>query len=110
MLRPGNAGSNTAADHVTVLDLALEALPARARPRPGDPDSPRVLARSDSAGATHLFAAACRTRGAGFSFGFPIDERVQAIVDLIPGSVLAPGHRRLRAAGGRMGRRGHRDD
>jgi len=27
LLRPGNAGSNTAADHVTVLDLALEALP-----------------------------------------------------------------------------------
>jgi len=27
LLRPGNAGSNTAADHVTVLDLAPEALP-----------------------------------------------------------------------------------
>ena len=73
-----------------MLDLALEALPPRARPRPGDPDSPRVLARSDSAGATHLFAAACRTRGAGFSFGFPIDERVQAIVDLIPDECWHP--------------------
>jgi hypothetical protein len=70
LLRPGNAGSNTAADHVTVLDLALKALPGHARPRPGDPDSPRVLARSDSAGATHAFAAACRTRGVQFSFGF----------------------------------------
>ena len=49
LLRAGNAGSNTAADHVTVLDMALAQLPARARPRPGDPDSPRVLARSDSA-------------------------------------------------------------
>jgi Transposase DDE domain group 1 len=84
LLRVGNAGSNTAADHVTVLDMALAALPAQARPRPGDPDSPRVLARSDSAGATHLFAAACRTRGVRFSFGFPVDERIQAIVDLIP--------------------------
>jgi hypothetical protein len=37
LLRPGNAGSNTAADHVTVLDLALEALPGRARPRPARP-------------------------------------------------------------------------
>ena len=27
LLRPGNAGSNTAADHITVLDLALAALP-----------------------------------------------------------------------------------
>jgi Transposase DDE domain group 1 len=32
ILRPGNAGSNTAADHVAVLDLALAALPAVARP------------------------------------------------------------------------------
>jgi hypothetical protein len=35
LLRAGNAGSNTAADHVKVLDMALEALPAHARPRPG---------------------------------------------------------------------------
>ncbi len=90
LLRPGNAGSNTAADHVTVLDLALDALPEHARPRPGDPDSPRVLARSDSAGATHVFAAACRTRGVGFSFGFPVDERVQHIVGLIPGECWHP--------------------
>jgi DDE family transposase len=90
LLRPGNAGSNTAADHVTVLDLALAALPAHARPRPGDPGSPQVLARSDSAGATHTFAAACRTRGAGFSFGFPVDERAQRLVDLIPDDCWAP--------------------
>ena len=52
--------------------------------------SPRVLARSDSAGATHVFAAACRTRGAGFSFGFPVDERIQKIVDLIPAECWHP--------------------
>jgi Transposase DDE domain group 1 len=69
---------------VTVLDMALAQLPEDARPRPGDPDSPRVLARSDSAGATHLFAAACRSQGVRFSFGFPVDERVQRVVDLIP--------------------------
>ena len=69
---------------MTVLDLALEALPGHARPRPGDPGSPRVLARSDSARATHVFAAACRTREVGFSFGFPVDERIQRIVGLIP--------------------------
>jgi hypothetical protein len=90
LLRAGNAGSNTAKDHVTVLDRALAALPEQARPRPGDPGSPRVLARSDSAGATHLFAAACRERGVGFSFGFPVDERIQAIVDLIPDQCWHP--------------------
>ena len=84
LLRKGNAGSNTAADHITVLDMALAGLPAHARPRPGDADGPRLLARSDSAGATHAFAAACVQRGVGFSFGFPIDHRIQRIVDVIP--------------------------
>ena len=34
LLRPGNAGSNTAADHVTVLEWALESLPAALPTRP----------------------------------------------------------------------------
>jgi Transposase DDE domain group 1 len=88
LLRPGNAGSNTAADHATVLDAALDAaldaLPAQARPCPGDPDSVRVVVRSDSAGATHAFAKKCRDRGVWFSFGFAVDTRVQAIVDRVP--------------------------
>ncbi|MDQ3576055.1 MAG: IS1380 family transposase [Actinomycetota bacterium] len=84
LLRPGNAGSNTAADHVTVLEQALAALPEHTRPRPGDPDSVRVVARSDSAGATHAFATACRDRGVWFSFGFPVDARIQDVVDQVP--------------------------
>jgi hypothetical protein len=90
LLRTGRAGSNTAADHIIVLDQALAALPADARPRPGDPDSVRVIARSDSAGATHAFAAACRARGLWFSFGFPVDTRIQAIVDQVPERCWAP--------------------
>jgi hypothetical protein len=43
-----------------------------------------VVARSDSAGATHAFAQACRERGVWFSFGFPVDTRIQAIVDQVP--------------------------
>ncbi len=90
LLRSGDAGSNTAADHVAVLGLALASLPAHVRPRPGEAASPRLLARSDSAGATHAFAAACRERGVGFSFGFPVDLRVQAVVGLIPERCWAP--------------------
>jgi hypothetical protein len=90
VLRAGNAGSNTAADHILVLEQALAALPAHAWPCPGDPDSPRVVARSDSAGATHAFAAACRARGVWFSFGFPVDARIQAVVDVIPDQCWAP--------------------
>jgi hypothetical protein len=84
VLRPGNAGSNTVADHVTVLGMALDALPAQARPRPGDPDSPRVLIRTDAAGATHGFADAARAAGCAFSVGFPVDDDVQAAVLALP--------------------------
>ncbi len=94
LLRKGNAGSNTAADHIEVLDMALAALPAHARPIPGEEPGTwtgtRVLARSDSAGATHAFAAACVDRGIGFSFGFPVDTRIQRIVDAIPESCWHP--------------------
>src|SRR5215207_49158 len=90
LLRPGNAGSNTAADHIAVLDMALAALPAHARPDPEDPHAVRVLVRTDAAGATHAFAAHCRERGVGFSFGFAVDQRIQAIVADIPGSCWAP--------------------
>jgi hypothetical protein len=83
VLRPGNAGSNTTADHVQILDLALAALPERVRPRPGEADSPRLLVRTDSAGATHGFAAHCRERGCGYSMGFPINQTTQdAILDI----------------------------
>ena len=83
LLRKGNAGSNTAADHITVLEQALDSLPAHWRPNPNNPDTPAVVVRSDTAGATHKFAQACRDRGVGFSFGFPIDARVWDAVDTL---------------------------
>ncbi|OFJ50327.1 IS1380 family transposase [Mycolicibacterium grossiae] len=86
MLRTGNAGSNTASDHVIVLEQALASLPARWRPDPtrgDDPDRPQVLVRCDTAGATHRFADACREQGVGFSFGYPVDARVQDAVDTL---------------------------
>jgi hypothetical protein len=67
VLRPGNAGSNTAADHITVLGWALESLPVAYWPDPHDPDAPKILVRCDSAGATYAFADPCRVQGAGFS-------------------------------------------
>ncbi|TGD89142.1 IS1380 family transposase [Mycolicibacterium sp. CH28] len=86
LLRTGNAGSNTASDHVIVLEQALASLPAPWRPdlsRGDGPDQPKVLVRCDTAGATHRFAEACRTTGVGFSFGYPVDARVQDAVDTL---------------------------
>ena len=86
LLRTGRAGSNTAADHISVLAQALASLPAHWRPDPGrggDSDAPKVVVRCDTAGATHDFAAACRTAGVGFSFGYPVDARVQDAVDTL---------------------------
>lgn len=86
LLRTGNAGSNTASDHVIVLQRALDALPAQWRPDPNrgdDPDRPKVVVRCDTAGATHAFADACREQGVGFSFGYPVDWRVQDAVDTL---------------------------
>jgi hypothetical protein len=92
LLRPGKAGSNTAADHVEILTLALAALPDHARPRPGDPSTPRVQIRTDSAGATHTFAAALRAAGCGFSLGFPISPDTQDAVLAIPDQAWSPAY------------------
>ena len=73
VLREGSAGANTAADHVEVLGLALEQIPADHLDRP-------MLVRSDSAGASHDFAGACRETAIRFSLGFPITEAVRTAI------------------------------
>ncbi|KZS72439.1 transposase [Mycobacterium kansasii] len=83
LLRAGNAGSNTTADHITVLGQALQALPAAFRPGPDNPQAPQVLIRSDSAGATYGFAAACRKSGVGFSLGCAIDAAVRDAAEIL---------------------------
>ena len=88
IVRTGRAGSNTTADHIAVLDLALANLPEGAQP--GQPDGPRLVARVDSAGATHGFAEACRARGVGFSVGFPIGDGVRDAIKTVPDAVWDP--------------------
>jgi hypothetical protein len=81
MLRPGNAGSFTASDHILVLDAAIEQIPAAWRTD--------VLVTIDGAGASHdvinhltrLNTAAVhgrRGRRIEYSIGWPIDERTLA--------------------------------
>jgi len=90
ILRPGNAGSNTAADHLTVLDLALAQLPEQARPTPDVPGGPQVLIRADSAGATRAFLAGCRERGVRYSVGLSIDQKIQDAIVLGPQDAWTP--------------------
>ena len=73
ILRPGNAGSNTAADHFTVLALALEQLPAEDIDR-------EILVRTDTGGATHAFTADCHDAGIRFSVGYELMHGRTAIL------------------------------
>ncbi|MFN2638480.1 MAG: transposase, partial [Gemmatimonadaceae bacterium] len=76
ILRPGNAGANTGSDHVRALNLALEQLPVS--PRGIDPlNGVAMLARADSAGASHDFVKALRRRGIEYSVGFDVTEAVR---------------------------------
>ena len=88
LMGPGNAGSNTASDHVVVLGAAIDALPVREAVghRPGDdPASVQVptWVRADAGGATHWLAEECRHRNLGFSFGYFIDGRVRDALLLV---------------------------
>jgi hypothetical protein len=73
ILRPGNAGSNTAADHKQVLDLALEQLDPQAL-------EGEILVRGDGAGATHELTVYCREGNMRFSFGFDLSEPVREAI------------------------------
>jgi hypothetical protein len=83
ILRPGNAGANNAEDHVKLLDLALGQLPRSAL-------DGGILARSDSAGASHDLADSCRECGIRFSFGYPLTEPVREALLSLPESAWAP--------------------
>jgi hypothetical protein len=78
VLRPGNAGSNTAADHKTVLDLALAQIPAEYI------ESLQILVRADTAGATHGLLDYCREGDMRFSVGYELTEQVRAAILEIP--------------------------
>lgn len=70
-LRPGNAGANTIADHVEVLDQAIAGLPEPLAVGHNVGDSPELVkrhlrVRTDSAGCTD-FVWHCHQRNIGFS-------------------------------------------
>ncbi len=84
VLRPGNASPHNGADHVEVLELALAQLPVA--PLGTDPvGGVEMLARTDSAGASHSFVDALVERGIEFSIGMEMREPVRlAVLALSP--------------------------
>ena len=77
VLRPGNAGSNTAADHLTVIDQALAQLPARWRSKP-------ILIRADGAGYSHALISALSAQGLEFSVGYPVTQAIRTAIKAAP--------------------------
>jgi DDE family transposase len=81
LLRPGNAGSNTAADHIAVLTEAIAQIP--------DPARRDLLITCDGAGATldlvrHITSLnAVHGRRAHYSVGFDLDERARTAITLV---------------------------
>ena len=95
LMRPGNAGANTAADHVVVLGEAIAALPEvwRAGHEVGDhphDTAKELVVRADAAGASHWLAEECRDRNIGFSIGYQIDERVRTALMLVEDDTWSP--------------------
>ena len=76
-LRPGNAGANTAADHIAVTAAALEQLPQVHGYRVGK----SVLVRTDSAGGTHDFLNYLHKRRLAYSVGFGLTEPIAEAIE-----------------------------
>ena len=80
--RAGNAGSNTAADHIAIIDAAIAAIPAKWRHN--------LLITIDGAGSSHKVIdhiTKLNTRAGysiAYSVGFDLDARVRAALALLP--------------------------
>ncbi|MGR8007501.1 IS1380 family transposase [Streptomyces hypolithicus] len=81
LLRPGNAGSNTVADHLTVLADALAQIPGSS--------AAKLLIRVDGAGATHglhehLIGLNTRRRTVRFTTGWTITDLDEQAIARLP--------------------------
>jgi hypothetical protein len=86
LLRPGNAGSNTASEHIEVTKLALAQLPRKLRRR--------VLIRTDSGGGTHEFLAWLSSPGRRlhYSVGMTITDDIAEAILTLPDRVWEPAY------------------
>jgi hypothetical protein len=88
LLRPGNAGSNTFADHKEVLAAAIRQVPARFRRK--------MIIRIDGAGASHeliehLLSLSSPRRKALFTCGWMITAADEDAIRQVPADAWKPG-------------------
>jgi Transposase DDE domain group 1 len=84
MLRAGNAAAHTAADHIDVVDLALEQLPRAVV------ETAQIVVRTDSAGATHELTDELRAAQINFLMGFDLTEAIREAILSLPQSAWRP--------------------
>jgi len=85
-LRAGNAGSNTAADHIEAARLAVAQLPRHLRRR--------VLIRADSGGGTHDFLGwlTAKSRRLHYSVGMTITDAIADAIGQVPAAAWTPAY------------------
>jgi len=75
-LRPGKASPFNSADHIAVLQSALQQLPEGERGQ--------VLVRADAGGASKAFLHHLTDAGLQYSIGFPAHGPFQTAIEMIP--------------------------
>ena len=89
LLRAGNAGSNTAADHIAVVKAALAQLPGHRRARrPGR----KILIRTDGAGCTHEFLNWLVSQRLSYSVGFSLPDSFAKVLEAMPAQSWTPAY------------------
>ena len=88
LLRPGNAGSNTAVDHINVMKDALAQLPKTVK------SGRHLLIRTDGAGCTHDFLTwlTGKHRNFGYSIGFGLSAKHADAIAKIPATAWTPAY------------------
>jgi len=89
ILRQGNAGANTAVDHIEITKAALAQLPSTG---PGRRPGRKVLIRTDGAGGTHEFVQWLVGQRLQYSVGFTLTETAVSKLELIPDSAWTPAY------------------
>src|SRR3954465_3125424 len=84
VLRPGNAGANTAADHIALVALSLAQLPGEIV------TGAEIIVRTDSAAATHAFTEDLADANLRFLMGYDLTEPGRSAILGLPKRAWRP--------------------